>query len=66
MKELICPRCKEKHIKKDGLRTTEKRGKIQSKISISFINFFRRKLSFRRGKNPLLYGRLGRVGESFK
>jgi transposase-like protein len=29
MKELICPRCKEKHIKKDGLRTTEKRGKIQ-------------------------------------
>jgi len=29
MKEIICPHCKEKHIKKDGLRTTEKRGKIQ-------------------------------------
>jgi transposase-like protein len=29
MKEIICPHCKEKDIKKDGLRTTEKRGKIQ-------------------------------------
>lgn len=29
MKEIICPHCKEKNIKKDGLRTTEKRGKIQ-------------------------------------
>ncbi|MBS3105157.1 IS1/IS6 family transposase [Candidatus Woesearchaeota archaeon] len=29
MKEMICPHCKEKNIKKDGLRTTEKRGKIQ-------------------------------------
>ena len=29
MKELTCPHCKEKNIKKDGLRTTEKRGKIQ-------------------------------------
>ena len=29
MKEIICPHCKEKKIKKDGLRTTEKRGKIQ-------------------------------------
>ncbi len=29
MKEMVCPHCKEKNIKKDGLRTTEKRGKIQ-------------------------------------
>ena len=29
MKELVCPHCKEKDIKKDGVRTTEKRGKIQ-------------------------------------
>jgi len=29
MKEIICPHCKEKNIKKDGVRTTEKRGKIQ-------------------------------------
>ncbi len=29
MKEIVCPHCKEKSIKKDGLRTTEKRGKIQ-------------------------------------
>ena len=29
MKEIICPHCKEKEIKKDGLRITERRGKIQ-------------------------------------
>jgi transposase-like protein len=29
MKEIICPHCKDKNIKKDGVRTTEKRGKIQ-------------------------------------
>ncbi len=29
MKEVVCPHCKEKNIKKDGLRITEKRGKIQ-------------------------------------
>lgn len=29
MIEIICPHCKEKDIKKDGLRITEKRGKIQ-------------------------------------
>ena len=29
MKEILCPHCKEKNIKKDGLRKTEKRGKIQ-------------------------------------
>jgi transposase-like protein len=29
MKDLFCPNCKDKNIKKDGVRTTEKRGKIQ-------------------------------------